>query len=70
MYLERAVPSLCDLGKRTRCTNLLLLLGLLGRLHGCEAVFEGNGERDERITGVVGVDPGFDFGQPECNANQ
>jgi hypothetical protein len=32
--------------------------------HGREALFECDGEGDERVAGVVGVDPAFDLGEP------
>ena len=32
--------------------------------HAGETVFEGTGVRDEEVARMVGVDPGFDFGEP------
>ena len=42
--------------------SLLFLLLFLG--HVDETFFECNGEGDERVAGVVLVDPGLDLGQP------
>ena len=62
--VERRVARSGDLGQRTVRADLLLLLGALLFREQREALLERDGEGDERVAGVVLVDPGLDLGQP------
>ena len=63
--VEGGVAGGGDLAEGGDGADLLLLLGaLLVRGEEGEALLEGDGEGDERVAGVVLVDPGFDLGQP------
>lgn len=62
--IERVVTGLGDLGQRASSTRGFLFLLLLFGGEANEALFEGNRERDEEISGVVLIDPGLDFGEP------
>ena len=62
--VERRVARSGDLRQRAVRADLLLLLGALLVREGHEALLEGDGEGDERVAGVVLVDPGLDLGEP------
>ena len=63
-HVETVVTSLGDLGQSADSTNLGLLFFLLFLGHVDETFFECDGEGDERVSGVVFVDPAFDLGEP------
>ena len=52
---------MCDPGKRTVRADVLLLFGLLFWCHERQPFFEGDGEGDEQVAGVVLVDPCLDL---------
>ena len=61
--VEGGVAGGGDLAEGGDGADLLLLLGaLLVRGEEGEALLEGDGEGDERVAGVVLVDPGLDLG--------
>ena len=63
--IEGRVAGGGDLAEGAVRPDALLLLGaLLVRGHEREALLERDGEGDERVAGVVLVDPGFDLREP------
>lgn len=61
-YVKTSVSSLGDLSQSTLCADLLLLFFFLFGTHKSQTFFERDGEWNERVAGVVFVDPCFDFG--------
>ena len=61
-YVKTSVPSLGDLSQGTLRTDLLLLFFFLFGAHESQSFFERDGEWNERVAGVVFVDPCFNFG--------
>jgi hypothetical protein len=63
-HVETLITSLSDLGQIAGSADLGLFFFLLFRAQQRETLLKRNGEGDERVAGVVFVDPALDFGKP------
>lgn len=62
--VQAGVTRLCDLPECAGGADLLLFLRALFVRHANQALLQCDGEGDERVTGVVLVDPGLDLREP------
>jgi len=62
--VERIVAGMCNLGEVASGTNFCFFFLLFFGREARETLFERDGEGDEEVARVVGVDPSLDLGEP------